>query len=145
MQVCHNRPRVFTTPSGQNRLTGIKLNPRWIGGSVASLFLFLPLLGSIFVSTDANGRYLYLPPLWPEIKVARWAREVTCRSSPPENRQVFRTTEEPLGSSLLIRSYTPDAFNYISVSISWKVNYVLIDNKNSLHNVFFFLYYVIFT
>lgn len=145
MQVCHNRPRVFTTPSGQNRLTGIKLNPRWIGGSVASLFLFLPLLGSIFVSTDANGHYLYLPSLWPEIKVARWAREVTCRSSPPENRQVFRTTEEPLGSSLLIRSYTPDAFNYISVSISWKVNYVLIDSKNSLYNVFFFLYYVIFT
>ena len=42
MQVCHNRSRVFTTPSGQNRLTGIKLNPRWIGGSVAYLSLSLP-------------------------------------------------------------------------------------------------------
>lgn len=27
MQVRHNRPRVFTTPSGWKRLPGIKLNP----------------------------------------------------------------------------------------------------------------------
>lgn len=38
-QVCHIWSRVFTTPRGQNRLMGIKLNPRWIGGSFLSLSL----------------------------------------------------------------------------------------------------------